>query len=354
MVKNLLKKLLLLCCVLFFVNDTQAQDIHFSQFYASPLTLNPAMTGMMQGCYRGAVNYRNQYADLAPYNTVSGSFDAAVLRGLIGRRADYLGVGIMLFNDRAGYGLLNNFSVMGSVAYHFAFDTQGKHRLSLGFQGGYVQKSIDFSKLTFENQFDGTGFNTLLPNGESIEDYSFGYFDFRAGGLISSVVNKQVSLYLGAAMFHLSEPTEQFLTNDNGGANTLDRRVVLHGGANLSLSRDISLVPNFIYMKQGPASEINVGALFGYQFAGGGNSYSSRNNGSTFFLGLQYRVKDAFIPLIGLEYEDFRFGLSYDVNVSELKTATLGQGGVELSITYEMKCEPQGRRTFPPAACPRF
>lgn len=333
------------------------QDIHFSQFYASPLTLNPAMTGLMEGCYRGAINYRNQYSGLAPYNTVSASYDMVLLRNRIGNTADHLGAGIMFFNDKAGFGSLTNTSVMGSVAYHKAFDKDGRIRLSLGFQGGLVHKALDFSKLTFENQLVGTGFDPSQPNGEAIEDNVTNYFDMRAGGILSVGINKNVGLYIGGASFHLTEPTESFLGQDN----TLDSRMVVHAGVNIYPTNSLSITPNFIYMSQAGASELNTGALVGYYFDSG-RGYRASRGSSALYIGGQMRLNpgsegdltDAFIILAGVEYNEFRFGVSYDITISDLANANNGQGGIELSLIYEMNCEPQGRRSYPPTSCPRF
>ncbi|MBK8443554.1 MAG: PorP/SprF family type IX secretion system membrane protein [Sphingobacteriales bacterium] len=325
-----------------------AQDIHFSQFYASPLTLNPALTGLMDGCYRGAANYRNQYSDLAPYSTVSASYDMVLLRGQIGNTADHLGVGAMFYNDRAGYGSLNTTTFMASVAYHKAFDKRANYRLSVGAQGGLMHKSLDFSKISFENQFIGTGFDPNQPNGEAVDNPSISFGDFRAGMIFSGAPMDNFGFYIGGAMFHLTKPNESFLGDTD---NKLDSRLVVHGGANFLPTDNFSISPNFIYMAQAGAKELNIGALLGYRFDGNSRD---RSSGSAVYLGGSYRVKDAFIILAGLEYNSFRFGLSYDINISDLKVATLGQGGIELSLIYEAMCEPRGRRGFPPMSCPRF
>ena len=61
--------------------DISAQDIHFSMFYASPITLNPALTGVFDGTYRVAAIYRNQWQSVStPYNTFAASFDIKLLQ----------------------------------------------------------------------------------------------------------------------------------------------------------------------------------------------------------------------------------------------------------------------------------
>jgi len=343
--------LILLVLVGFFQQDSQAQDIHFSQFYASPLTLNPAMTGLMNGCYRGAVNYRNQYPtiDDYAYSTIAASFDMPLMRGMFGN--SFAGAGIQFFNDRQGTGALNNLSVLGSVAGHLALDQSGNFLFSVGVQGGWVNKSVNFQALYFESQLDGNDFNPNISNNEAIEDNQINYFDLRAGAIISARINKNIGLYGGGSYFHITEPTESFLGDET---NTLGARLVGHFGAELRPTDRLSINPNIIYMTQSAAQEFVVGANVGYSFDGGGRNSS----GTSLYVGASYRLSyvpgDAVIALIGAEFNSLKFGISYDINISELKLASLGQGGFELSLGYEFDCNPQGKRGYPPVSCPRF
>jgi len=330
--------------------ESQAQDIHFSQFYASPLTLNPAMTGLMQGCYRGAVNYRNQYPELPgyAYSTVAASFDMPLMRGMIGN--DFAGAGLQIFNDRQGDGALNNLSILGSAAYHKSLDRSGNFLISIGVQGGWVNKSVDFTSLFFESQLDGNEFNPNISNGEAIEDNNINYFDLRAGAILSARVNKNVGVYGGGAYFHITEPNESFLGDEE---NTLGARLVGHAGAEINATDRLSINPNVIYMTQSAARELVIGANVGYQFDGGRNG-----SGTAMYIGASYRLSevpgDAVIALVGAEFNSLKFGISYDINISTLKVASLGQGGIELSMGYEFDCAPQGKRGYPPVSCPRF
>jgi len=334
-------------CLLGF-GTLSSQDIHFSQFYASPMTLNPAMTGMMNGCYRGAVNFKNQWAAIpAPYTTVAASYDMPLLRGVIG--SDYIGVGFLIFNDQAGYGDLNNLTAMASLAYHKAFDSDARYVLSLGGQAGLVHKSVDFSQLIFEQQIiqaTGSGLTAeQFNNWEQVEENAFNYFDVRVGGMLTLSPTNQFTVFLGGSVYHLTEPGETFL---NSATNFLDQRQVFHLGATIKPNKSFSIAPNAIYMTQATAEEIVVGANFGYHFNDG------LSDNTAIFFGASYRFDDAVIPLVGIEYNDFKFGLSYDITVSELAQAASGQGGIELSMVFESFCSPPGRRSYPPVHCPRF
>lgn len=338
----------LIVFVLLGTGALSAQDIHFSQFYASPITLNPAMTGMMNGCYRGAVNFKNQWASIpAPYTTIAASYDMPLLRGVIG--SDYIGVGFLVFNDQAGYGDLNNLTAMASLAYHKAFDRDARYVLSLGGQAGLVHKSVDFAQLIFEQQIlqaTGSGLPAEeFQNWEAVEESAFNYFDVRVGGMLTASPTNSFSLYLGGSVYHLTEPGETFL---NSATNFLDQRMVFHGGATIRPSKAFSISPSAIYMQQSTATETVIGANLGYHFDDG------LSDNTAIYFGASYRLGDAVIPLLGIEYNDFKFGLSYDITVSDLAEASVGQGGIELSMVYESFCSPPSRRSYPPVHCPRF
>lgn len=299
-----------------------AQDIHYSQFYSSPLTLNPALTGLNECNYRVGAMYRNQWSSVSadPYQTPSVSFDINnVLQRMI--KKGTLSAGALILNDKAGAGDLSNLSIMGSAAYQFALTADRKLNLSLGLQVGYTQKKLDFSKLTFEEQFDGEGFDPTFSNGESFDD-KFGYVDLNAGAYFSYAASKSTDVFLGGGVFHLVPPKEQFL--NTGAENKLAMRYVGHGGVRFGITESLDLIPQLLYMTQAKAQEINVGAMVSYAI----------NTDVSIFGGAWYRVSDAVIPMIGIDYKHFRFGFSYDVNTSSLTEASNGNGGFELSLGY--------------------
>src|SRR5436853_6938673 len=87
---------------------TNAQDPHFSQFFASPLTLNPALTGKFDGTLRVAGNYRNQWpAFNNVYTTSTLSVDFSILNKVL-PETDTWGVGIIALTDKAGGGVLTD------------------------------------------------------------------------------------------------------------------------------------------------------------------------------------------------------------------------------------------------------
>ena len=311
-----MKKILLAIVLLGTSIFAFGQDIHFSQFNASPLTLNPALAGKLSCTYRAALNYRNQWNSIpAPYVTYSGSFDAALWKEKLG--GDAVGLGLLIYNDVSGDGNLSNLNLSMFLAYHKALG-EG-HLLSAGFQASYVQRSVDLFKLVFPNQIGANGIDLGLPNNEPLDD-AHNYLDLSAGLHWSSIISDNFSFNIGGAYYHLLEPVESF--NDDT-KSTLPSRYVAHGGFTAGLSEQFSLSPSFLYMTQAGTSEINVGTALGYH-----------TDGAVLYFGTWYRVKDAIIALVGLEFQNLLFGFSYDVSVSEVAQASNNKGGFELSLTY--------------------
>lgn len=332
--------------LLFSTAVLSAQDIHFSQYYAAPLPLNPALTAGFNGKFRVAANYRNQWFSFlksSSFTTYAGSFDMRLLQKKL--RYDRFGVGVHVFNDRAGDGALTNLTVMAGAAYHKVLDEASRFSLGLGANVGITQRRIDFTKLAFEEQFDQNfGFDLSAPNGENIDRSSFIYPDFTVGILFRGRFTNSVTGYIGASMFHLHKPKEYFLTQ-TGDANRLSPRYTAHGGLDITLGEKIILTPGFLYLIQNTASEITVGSALGFKV----------NKENTFYLGAWFRAfdKDAAIAMLAYEYDGLRVGVSYDINLSDLKLASNSQGAIELSVIYIYGQEDE-RKFSPVDFCPKF
>ncbi len=339
------------------LSTLSAQDIHFSQYYASPLTLNPALTGLINGDFRVAANYRGQWfsiptqASNAPYNTYQASFDAALFRKKL--KGSGLGVGAMFYADEAGNGSLASYAAMASIAYHLAVDRFGKSRLSLGFQGGYIQKRIFEHDLFFEQQFDAglNSFNPFLDNGETnFNQGNFGYFDLNAGALFSSRASKRLSYYFGFAANHLTTPGENFLDQQTE-KNEIDMRYTAHGGLSIQTGKYFKVLPTFLYMMQTQAQQINIGSGFE-------NTFNDNFKG---FAGVWTRVvggvdkftNDAVIATVGVETYNTRIGLSYDFSTSTIRNANQSVGALELSVIYIHNQQEPGKTSYE-KFCPTF
>lgn len=299
-----------------------AQDIHFSQFYNSPLTLNPTLTGLAEGKFRVGGIYRTQWSKVArPFRTASVAFDMPLQKGFAD--GDKLGVGLVFFHDQTGEYNLTTLTVNGSFAYHKVLDKDNRHYLSLGLQVGFTQKRFDFSDGLFADQIDGTltgGGNTA----ENLSGNSIIHENLNVGLSYSGRLSEKTAIFIGGSMFNVTQPKESFLNN---GDQRLPYRVSVNIGAEIGLGKGgFQLLPSVIYQTQAAASEVNAGLGFGYKF---------KNEFKT-ILGAYYRVGDAVIPMIGLEYKGFNVAMSYDINNSDLKQAANGNNALEFSLSYTM------------------
>jgi len=318
-----------------------AQDPNFSQFFASPLTMNPAMTGKFDGVFRFAANYRNQWPTINnAYTTMTASFDAGILKNRL-PDFDQMGVGLMAYSDKAGDGALNSTYFGLSLAYHKALDENGYHQLGAGFQGTYMNKRLNTSKLTFEDQLTPFGFTGVTGESFSARQVNLHYFDLNAGFIYNGSTNGYNNFYLGASMYHINRPKESFQKGDF----VLNSRVTLQGGARVPVGTYNSLHIAANHSMQAKAHNTMLGGAFSL------NVNNNEDNPTNFYLGSWYRFEDAIIPYVGLEFGEWHFGASYDVNTSSLKAASNSRGGVELSIIYIKKpTDPNAKKLN----CPKF
>ncbi|MBS4027714.1 MAG: PorP/SprF family type IX secretion system membrane protein [Ignavibacteriales bacterium] len=303
-------------CFTISIFTAQAQDAHFSQYSSSPLFLNPAMTGWTKKTYRIVSNYRSQGRSITPNNyiTSSVSFDMSLF--------EKLGIGIFILNSSAGDGGLKTLDGKISASFNFPLGRKKYHHILSGVQGGLISKSINFSKLIFNNQFINGIFDPTISNGEHFGNSSISYWDVGAGMFwyYDKRSSSQLILpFFGVSVFHLTEPNESFLN----GTSLLSKKIILYGGASYRLSETLFLIPQMLWMKQNTAKEINAGILAQYVA-----------NGNAFFFGSSFRFGDALIATTGVEYKSFTFGFSYDVNISQLNTGSNFNGGFELSLVY--------------------
>ncbi len=306
--------------------DVQAQDVHFTQFNASPLIVNPAFTGNFSGRMRASAVYRDQWRSVTvPFKTIAVSVDAPIVSDLT--IDDYLAAGIQLYNDRAGDANLSNLSALASVTYHKFLGAGANKALSVGFQGGYTQKSFDLTRVYFSDEFDGGQFqpgttgSTLNPKTD--------YFVFNAGISWAHAVGEKFSYVLGVGANNLNQPRETFDRQQKADVG-LAMRYNGQVGAIAYVSDRFSLRPAFLYQQQANATEMIAGNEF--HLIVGDPEFKAFT--TAVFLGGWYRFDDAAMVTAGLEYKGFRLGLAYDYTVSSLKNNARSTGGFELALTW--------------------
>jgi type IX secretion system PorP/SprF family membrane protein len=336
---------ILLACLIFIGKLSFGQDIHFTQFYYSPITLNPALTGDIEdGNLRYAANYRNQwYTITSPYVTTSFSVDAKLMEERL--HDDALGLGIILINDRSGAAALNNLQLQISTSYRKYFDAKKVHLASLGLQAGFFQKKIDMNKLNFGSQYQDGNFDNTLSSGEGFTDLKKSNLDFNAGLVYSYSPQKKLqNIKGGLCIYHINTPNESL----SGNIDKLSMRSSFFAEARVQLQEDFFLCPKLLQMNQQEAAETNVSIVVEKKMQ------NMEEKKTSLLVGTGVRISDAYIFMAGMKYNNWLFALSYDVNSSELNRVTNSQGAIEFSLIYRDLIIP-GKNKLPRVEpCPRM
>ena len=346
--KKLFTKLLVCLAILLWYGTSSTaygQDPHFSQFFEAPLLRNPSLAGLFAGDIRFQTVYRNQWQSITnPYQTGSINFE---YKNPIGRGNDFITAGIQILYDKAGITNFTTTNIYPALNFHKSLNDEKSKYLSFGVMGGYVQRRIDRSKITTNNQFDGIGYNPSLSDGETLTKFSYQYWDASAGiSFNSSIAGSATDYYfLGVGYHHFNRPENSFYKNP---PVELNPKLVLSGGIHLSVNEMSFITLQGDYSQQGDYSETIGGMTYSRKI---GDDYE--NPLYILHLGGYLRWKDAFIPVVKIDYNPFSVAFSYDVNISTLKTASQSRGGFEISLTYAGFLD-RNNTTKNAVLCPKF
>lgn len=356
-----MRKYLLITLIALGAVSANAQDPHFSQFYMTPLYLNPALTGAFDGCYRLTALFRGQWGEVLRdesvpmYRTYTASVDFRTRKGFA--KGDAFGIGGQFMGDQAGESKFGFNSGGISLAYHKSLNSRHTNFLAAGFSSSIYQQTIDFSRLQFGSQWDGNGYNALLPTNEFLVDNRFLYWDVNAGLLWYMKIAKRTSVYVGASAWHLNRPAISFLGDKNVKMNM---KFVGHGGVRFPIKGRFDLQPKFIVMFQGKSIETIWAADFRILFEERYPEGSHMRFGAMFRMvggdpNAPWRDKrlnpESVVLNAGVVWNGIELGVAYDVNVSQLISGSRARGGFEVGLAYIGKCKTRGPQTI---YCPRF
>lgn len=331
--------------ILFYIigfASLHAQDIHFSQYYNTPSLLSPANTALMPDFdYRAGVVIRNQWLQIpAPFRTFSAYADFKILKNH--ENTNWLGIGGAFYTDRSGAGDLALNKVQLNAAYHIQMGFY--NMLSIGVGMAFVQRRVDFSKLTYDVQWDGFRFNSSLANGESYAFLKTSYADLSSGINYAFFPNENVYLKLGVGLNHINRPKESFYKQEN----KIGMRPI--GNIDLLLKLDDRWIADFsgYYTEQKGASEI----LYGAQISS--NLSPQFSVPTVLSLGVYHRWGDAIIPTVGLEWNNINLMTSFDISVSSVSKGNSGAGAFEISLIYKGLYSNSKGNNRNGYNCPRF
>lgn len=325
----------------FLFGALQAQDQHFTQFYASPLTLNPALTGNFQGTYRFSLIYRDQWKGVLdnPFVTYSAAADFRFNMKKRGSQyKDAVGGGVLFYNDQVNVTGFSNNQIIVSGAFHKSLSKSNDQFLSLGFQAGISQRNINYAGVNFQDQFNGSNaYNN--PTGEDLPENNFAFGDYSVGLNYSYAPVRKVAFFAGAAMHHIMEPSVSFFYDgedpEKVDDNRLFRKYTAHMSIVVPIGQSLQFSPRALFYSQGPHAALNAGANFRFLI--------NSSNGTALHLGSWVRgsqdenskpIMDATVLMLGMEINNFLVGFSYDANLKALNTGGRNQNSFELSIAY--------------------
>jgi len=344
---KIITKIIFLCCLFCFA-IVRSQDLHFSQFNENPSLINPALTGVTSVLRVSAI-YRDQWRTATvPYKTygisVESRFKTTNWNNVDGKSMTFtkssfskFAGGLSFYSDKAGDGNMSTNQLNASLASFVSLNSNNK--LSLGVQGSLVQRKVDFSKLIFSNQYNGSGYDAGMNSGEHIASQVFVYPDLAAGlnwsfttkdNLVG--INKQKKANVGVAVYHINKPGQSYL-GKNG--DKLNMKYVFHGDFLFGVSgTNIGIAPTYLFQFQGPVKELTAGTVIKY-YINEDSKYTGIILRSSINIGAFYRYKDAVIFSFSYEKrQQYSICVSYDLNISGLSKVTRLSGGPEITLKF--------------------
>ena len=322
-----------------------AQDIHFSQFYENAILRNPALTGIFSGDYKAGINYRTQWGNISnPFQTVIASAETRI--NVNKEQNDYLSFGLCTSYDHAGAINFNSIQVTPAINYNKSLNDVHSSYLSMGFAASYIQRSVDPTKMTLDNQYIGGNYVSTAATGEKLSFSKISHYDISAGVSFNSTLGSeaQVVYYIGGAAYHVTKPKESF--NANESFVRLSSKYTGNFGLQARLTKEFGLMVLGNYTHQNPYQETVVGAMVNWR------ATLSEAKRFVLYAGCFMRLDDAIIPTLKMDYNTYSFTMSYDVTTSSLKSIS-SQGGWEFSLYVRGKYN-RRESMVDQVTCPKF
>lgn len=329
----------ILFIIILFANILRAQDVHFSQFNNSPLIVNPALTGLFFGDQRVNVNFKDQWRSIGKtYRTYAASYDQGILKNKM--KGGYVGVGAQFYSDKAGD--LNMGKTFFQLNASSILEMNRSQLLSVGIYTSYTQHSIDFTNSTWDQQYNGTNYNSNLPSNEgNLNTNSWGNVDVGIGvnwyyeqGTASMSSYDAFKINIGVSASHVNRSKLEYAISNTTVKETLDMKIIAHANSFIALKNTrTSFIPSFMFAIQGPSTEILSGLFYRLRLTEA-SKITGTIKEAAISLGGYYRFGDAIVPALEFEFDQYAIGISYDTNISSLTNSTNFKGGFEISIRF--------------------
>lgn len=333
----------ILCILSPLYFNISAQDIHFSQFWMNPISLNPASTAFYDGNFRvGAYNRSQWYTVTKAYQTNGLWFDLPIAKRP--SHQDIFGFGMTFDFDVAGNSKYTTMQSNAMFSYARSLNRKNNHFIMIGISGGIAQRTIDYASLSFDEQFQDDMYESSNPINETFPTTKFLFGDCAAGIQWFYQPSEAFYYQAGISAFHLNMPKQSLLKDKS---IRLPIKYNLQLSVGFGLNRDMIITPSLFYSRQLQYQEFMIGCMYTYII-----SRDQQGNIKKLEIGLDYRWKDALYVVLGFEIKRIRLNFSYDFNISKLTPASNAQGGMEASMYYIFKHKKTYKRKEIP--CPIF
>lgn len=287
------------------------------------------MIGQFDGDYRFNAIYRSQWKSVTkPYSTIGISADSK------GIGLQPLGLGVHFFHDQTGDGRFQtiDFIVGGSYELNLDFkkdnEKLAQHSIIPGVQIGLNHRQIDLSKLSFDNQYNGWYYDPNLPSGEAFQTHKKTNFSLNLGLGYKWKKDKRTQVLFTYTLANATRPNQTFFGNKEVRRDT---RSTFYVSAQFKVAKKWDVLPKVYLSQQGKYNEFIFGADGKYIFSDERGLYMA------IYGGVYYRNKDAMYLTLMFDYNNWRAGVSYDLNFSQLVPASRVRGGFEISLQYILK-----------------
>ncbi|MBI2259490.1 MAG: PorP/SprF family type IX secretion system membrane protein [Flavobacteriia bacterium] len=299
------------CAILF------AQDVHWSQFYDNPLFISPSNTGNHDGEHRIITSYKDQWRSVTKaFQTFSLSYDKKL-------KNEDLRLGAVFLSDQVGDGKFKTMELLLSSSYFIPLNQKKTHNFLTGIQLGWNHRSFDFNQFYFDEQYNGVTYDPSIQNTEDLAQDKKNNFTLSAGVKYQAVLKNKSLFEFSYSTFNLNQANNSFYQSKV----KRDLRHTLFVQYFWNYDKKFKILPSIIFQKQGEFNEF----LFGSNFQ---THFIKKRSTQVVHFGVFMRLKDAFIVKTGLQYNSWYLGLSYDVNISSLQTASNKRGGFEINLRY--------------------
>ncbi len=313
-------RILLIIIISSFI--AKGQDIHFSQFSKSIFFLNPSILAYQHDDYKINLHTKSQWKSVAkPYKTTTFSVE---INDIIPTHS----LAIQVLNDIAGDAYFKTAGL--NIIYCKSIGFSDLSKLSFAAGLGFFQRSLLYDNLIF---------NEI----EQYQNINFWFPDVSIGLSHQKKINKKVIIRNGVSLFHLNNPRQSLTGVENV---RLHKRVNFHSSINYSLNNENYIIPRVFFSNQLKNREI----IFVIETK---HLYSKKKE-IIFNPGISYRLHDAMIFMLGVEFENIECSVSYDYNISNLRKASNYKGGLEFSICYFWNKKKKNGEFKVKEACPKY